>query len=57
MKMTTTEANNPIMDEKSLKGDVPIMEVYNKKPNKKSKKRKRMEIIPEIVKKIVRRKK
>src|SRR2546423_8236604 len=49
----------PIMelDEKSLKGDVPIMEVYNKKPNKKSKKRKRMEIIPEIVKKIVRRKK
>src|SRR3989440_1583572 len=50
-------ANNPIMDEKSLKGDVPIMEVYNKKPNKKSKKRKRMEIIPEIVKKIVRRKK
>ena len=50
-------ANDPIMDEKSLKGDVPIMEVYNKKPNKKSKKRKRMEIIPEIVKKIVRRKK
>src|SRR5256885_15513201 len=50
-------ANDPIMDEKSLKGEVPIMEVYNKKPNKKSKKRKRMEIIPEIVKKIVRRKK
>ena len=50
-------ANNPIMDEKSLKGYVPIMEVYNKEPNKKSKKRKRMEIIPKIVKKIVRRKK
>jgi len=49
--------NNPIMDEKSLKGDVPIMEVYNKESNKKSKKRKRMEIIPNIVKKIVRRKK
>ena len=50
-------ANNPIMDEKSLKGDVPIMEVYNKESNKKSKKRKRMEIIPKIVKKIVKRKK
>src|SRR5438067_1375080 len=36
-------ANNPILDEKSLKGYVPIMEVYNKEPNKKSKKRKRME--------------
>ena len=33
------------------------MEVYNKEPNKKSKKCKRMEIIPKIVKKIVRRKK
>ena len=51
-------ANNPIMDEKSLKGDIPIMEVYNKdkESNKKSKKRKRMEIIPKIVKRIVKRK-
>jgi len=48
--------NNPIMDEKSLKGDIPIMEVYNKESNKKSKKRKRMEIIPKIVKRIVKRK-
>src|SRR2546421_429646 len=50
------KADNPILDEKSLKGYVPIMEVYNKEPNKKSKKRKRMEIIPKIVKKFVKKK-
>jgi len=45
---------NPIMDEKSLKGKIPIMKVY-KESNKKSKKRKAMEIIPRIVKKLVKK--
>jgi hypothetical protein len=46
----------PTMNEKSLKGQIPIMEVYHKDSNKKGKKRKRMEIIPKIVKKLVKRK-
>jgi chromosome segregation ATPase len=47
---------NPKMDEKLFKGKIPIMEVYNKDSNKKSKKRKAMEIIPRIVKKLVKKK-
>jgi hypothetical protein len=54
-KESRTNEETPIMDEKSLKGQIPIMEVY-KESNKKSKKRKAMEIIPRIVKKLVKRK-
>ena len=55
-KESRTNEETPIMNEKSLKGQIPIMEVYNKDSNKKSKKRKAMEIIPRIVKKLVKRK-
>ena len=54
-KESRTNEETPIMNEKSLKGQIPIMEVY-KESNKKNKKRKAIEIIPRIVKKLVKRK-
>ena len=40
----------------TLKGITPIMRVYEKEPNKKSRKRKAVEKIPQIVKKLIRKK-
>ena len=55
-KLTDKNEENEIT-ENHLKGNNPIMQVYNKeKSNKKGKKRKASEIIPQFVKRIVRKK-
>ena len=56
MESDRESQTNEEIPEGSLNGNTPIMEVYKKDSNKKGRKRKAVEIIPRIVRKIIRKK-